>query len=216
VKRSALTIEIDPAYAGTFVESGLRIAVAKSAPDSRPNAVWLAWRPSPSNTVVWRECYEVYAARVPSRAGERIVPVARHPAVGGASHPFLGSQFGAPVRAEHVYGRCFDVRNDAAMTAGFGLVQAAAINASHRAAPLNLVALPPGFSADFTSDAELHIWVACDVAGGTAVAVVPDDAIRIPLGERHARARYTYADIFTIVVKLSIENEGDDDGDASS
>jgi hypothetical protein len=167
------------------------------------------------NTVVWTERYDLYAAQVPNFARERILPIARCLAVECGRCPFLGTHFGSPQAADDVPRGRFGIRNDAPFAGGFGLSQAAWVNSSRRYSPLNLVVLPPGFGADFASEADLHIWAGAEVDSGVTASTVPEEALRMPLRPRNAEA-FCLAGPLTISVSLSFKSEETPNGNVVS
>ena len=206
--KTSLLIEVARSRMGLFTRRRLRLIVAKAASGALPNAAWLAWPPLLRNTISWSETYGVYAAPAPNDAGQLIVPVAtRYPAAERAIHPYLAAGFAAPVPDNGVPQRHYDVRNDSAFTAAFGLVQAASVNGLEVLAAVNLIVLPPCAAADFTSQTDLYVWAAPDVSSGTTAAVAPEHAIRIPLSSSGQRAKYYYGDLFTVHKPTMIEDE---------
>ena len=85
---SQLNIRIDPEALGQIEETGGRLVIASSSmpsPGGQPTA-WLAFRPVMSNTIQWREAYEIYTSTTGMMPGERIVPSATVPAAAGQTY----------------------------------------------------------------------------------------------------------------------------------
>ncbi len=200
--RTSIGIEADLGAMKRLGKSGPRVALAKSTPGKLPSAVWLTLPLSRAVAVSWSEQYGVYAARVPSRAGEPIVPIAvLDPVDDRTVVPFLGDTFGPTVRERSVPERHFGIHNLAAFPAAFGLIQMAVIRARRFAAPLNIVVLPAGFTADFTTEADLHFWIEPRVTAGIAPATIPSDALRIRLDRDRVAKTYRYGDMATLTLR---------------
>jgi hypothetical protein len=178
--KHTLVLDFDAVDVHAMNERGVHIAIAKPAGIVAPNVVWLAIRPSLSSTITWDDTYGIFAADVPNRAGARIdIRAFVHPAIAQTLYPFLGAAFGDPVVARDVPRGHYDVRNASSFRAAFGLLQAADVDGALTLAPVNAAVVPARMRANFSAVEDVFVWLQADVSGGTAIAGIPPEAIRI-------------------------------------
>lgn len=192
--RYTLFFEIDAENLDAMRARAARIVVAKQGFSRPANVAWLAWAPSRGDIVAWRETYGLYAADAVLQSGSLVEPAAIvDPALDRATYPFRGDSFGPFRPAPRLPARHYDARNESGGAVAFGLLQWAAVNGSAFRSPVNVVVVPPGFTADFAPLENLSIWVASGVRGGSIVRV-PRTATTLDFATRRtAHVRYDAA-----------------------
>jgi|SRR5947209_7330797 len=202
-----LVLAIGAAGLRALTDACARLVIARTAGNVVPNVVWLACSPKAATTVQWAEEYGVFAAEAAMGNGNALRVIdSVHPAVDGRIYPFYGNAFGEPADAPRVPRRHYDVRNASPVTRSFGLLQDATVDGSQRRSPVNAVALPPGFTADFTMGAKLYLWTqAGDVAEGAAPEI-PDNATLVALEPEHPAMAYRFDDETAAFVRAASED----------
>ncbi len=196
-----LVLEVDAADVRALLRQGARIVLARAKAGSVPNAVWLAFEPKPSTTVAWADAYGVYAGAVPERGGAPIRIIAsREPAVARAAHAFLGQAFAPPAADSAIPRRRYEVRNAATVAVAFGLLQAATIDGTRVRAPLNVVVLPPGHTAEFANLGVAYAWVQAGIAGATTMVELPPAAVAVVQPGRGPMHRFRYDSTLSLFV----------------
>jgi hypothetical protein len=201
-----LLLAIGDASLRALTDARARLVIAKTAANRVPNVVWLVLSPKAATTVRWDETCGIFAAEAAAGNGNalRIIDSV-HPAMDRRVYPFYGSAFGEPADAPRVPQRHYDVRNASPVTSSFGLLQDATVDGTSRRSPVNAVALPPGFIADFTLGSNLYLWVqAADVAEGVAPEV-PDNATIVALEREHPAMAYRFDDETAAFVRAASE-----------
>lgn len=174
----SLVVEIDVESLRIMDAAALRIVVAKQSTTGSANVAWVAWPARRTTTVAWAETYGLYAASAALARDDRLrITATAFPAIDRAVYPFRNELFGLPVSDDGIPPRHFDVRNDSAFAATFGLLQAATVDGTPVRGPVNAAVAPPGFTADFTPLTTLRIWAGAVGDGGTVVAVPPHASV---------------------------------------
>jgi hypothetical protein len=188
-----LTLSIGEAASQLLAGAGMRLVVAKSAGNAKPNVAWLAWRPARDNVVRWAETYGLYAAEAASRNGDGARVLDRvYPAADQRIYPFGGSAFGLPAAAPRVPPRHYDVHNTTSAAVAFGLLQDATVNGTLLRRAVNAAVVPPGFTADFTTAAKLYLWTQSAHPPDGVAPDVPDEATIVTLDPAHPAMIYDY------------------------
>lgn len=201
-----LVLAIGDASLRTLTAARARLVIAKTAANRVPNVVWLALTPNAATTVRWDETCGVFAADVASGNGNALHIIdSVHPAVDRRIYPFYGNAFGEPADAPRVPRRHYDVRNASPVRRSFGLLQDATVDGATHRSPVNAVALPPGFTADFVIGAKVYVWIqAAGVAEGGAPDI-PDNAAIVALEPDHPTMAYRFDDETAAFVRAAPE-----------
>jgi len=188
-----LELDIDEVACDALRRDDAVVVVAKPAGNADPNVAWLTLEVVPRTTVSWRESrYGVYASGTAVSGGAVVEFLDRvAPAIDRMTYRFGGGGFGEPVAVAGVPSGHYDVRNETASPATFGLVQSATVNGSEHLSPVHAVVVPPGFTADFAAAAKLYVWVRSRIAAGSIVAPSADvTTIAFDRERRARRCRY--------------------------
>ncbi|GEM_PF-2993924 len=173
-----LAFSIDPATLQHFKDSGTKVVAARHGAASTTSIAWLAWDPSPSDVLSWDSTYGIFAAELDGHDGQRLrITGEVHPALDRAVYPFLGQHFGAPELSPAIPKRHYDVRNESERPVGFGLLQVGSINGSSHRSPLNVVATPSKYTADFAPLTSISVWAQRAVESGSVMTIPPDAAV---------------------------------------
>ncbi|HTD33947.1 MAG TPA: hypothetical protein VK665_09825 [Candidatus Elarobacter sp.] len=170
-----------------------RWALAKPGGNALPNVVWLAVPVTGRTTVTWSESYGLYASSAAIRDGTPIaVERELRTALDRMLYPFSGDAFGPPADAPRTPAGHYEVVNRTAGTLTFGLLQAADVGGAPFRGAINAVALPPGFTADFSPMPTVFVWLDSAARSGSIVAELPATAARLTFsaGRRVRECRY--------------------------
>lgn len=190
--RYLLSLDIDEAPLQDIRASGRRLVIAKHRPGCLPEIIWLTVEPTGCDIIAWHETYGLYAAAPGLAAGGAIaVDCALERTVDRAIYPYSGRAFGAPYYDQHVLRGHYDVHNRSHAVATLGLLQAARVNGRIFRFPVNAVAVPADWTADFTALTALSVWVQADVESGS-VAALPALWTTIVFTADRRTARYRY------------------------
>jgi hypothetical protein len=175
------TLVLDAGHTETAADAAaLRWALAKPGGNALPNVVWLALPLAGRATVVWTERYGLYASHERIRDGTPVaVERELETAVDRMRYPFSGEAFGLPAEAPRTPAGHYEVVNRTAGTLTFGLLQRGEVDGAPFRGPINAVALPPGFIADFAPAPTLFVWLDPAVRSGSVVAELPRAAARL-------------------------------------
>jgi hypothetical protein len=167
---------MDAAAVAEMRESRMVVVVARATETATPNTIWIAWKPQTLTALTWTDAYGVFAAIAPRDAAPPTILSVHLRAREGAVHPFAGGRFHEPILAGRTTAAHYDVRNEERDALAFGLLQAASVDGVVAEAPLNLVVVPPGFTANFGVPRRFYLWTAVHKAPGDPLAAVPFDA----------------------------------------
>ena len=170
--RRRLVLEIAPDSLRAMCEHGVRTVVARHGSSNPAGVAWLAWDPSPRDTIEWDELYCLYAADSVRHEGD-VLKI--RSVIGAASdrtlYAFHNGLFGIMPAPGLLPRGHYDVRNDEPAAVMLGLLQSATINGCSHTGPVNAVSVPPGFTADFAPPDTLAVWMQPGVKTGSIVTV---------------------------------------------
>lgn len=115
----SLTIEIDSTGLTNLNTAGQQIGITTCFQiPSDLAVVWVAFRPTLTNTVTWQDDFSVVAQLGVSGVGSRLTVNASDPASGGNTYPFRGGQFQSPTSGLPLSQYAVDNQQGSTITAG--------------------------------------------------------------------------------------------------
>jgi len=153
---------------------GSRICISKTPGGQNSpgtTVIWLSWAPWETNTVTWQEFYSVYASNTLIENGATISvssSLANPPAVLGDLYTFTNNTFndGAPYPQQPT---AYSILNSNGETSTFGLMQLATVNGGAQTSVLNAISLPQAFTASFTPEITLGVWIQTSTNNGYVI-----------------------------------------------